>query len=144
REVVGEAVGGVAAAQPDAIAHRPLRVGVDDESLEAAPGEGGAEVHGGGRLADAPLLAHDGENVPHAQRSCSWEGVDGADSPASPVSPSPGCPASGAARSCSSVVRACRIHRSASAPLGGAARKASRCCAASAASPFLSSRKASP
>ena len=43
-----------------------------------------------------------------------------------------------------SAVSACRIHRSASGPLGGRARNARRCSAACWASPRLSSRKATP
>ena len=42
-----------------------LGVEVDDEGRDAEAREAGAEVHGGGRLADAALLVRDGEDLGH-------------------------------------------------------------------------------
>src|SRR5688572_7975876 len=51
--------------QPDAVANRALRVDVDDQCLEAAPGERGGEVHRRRCLSDPSFLADDGENITH-------------------------------------------------------------------------------
>jgi hypothetical protein len=55
----------VSRAEGDAVAHGALRIEVGEERPDAAPGEGGGEVHRGRRLADAALLADDRERASH-------------------------------------------------------------------------------
>src|SRR5690349_19232447 len=114
--------------EPDAVPHRALRIDVHHERLETSACEGGGEIHRGCRLADSTFLADDREHVPHGYGSVS----------------SRAAPGSVPVRRSSRVCCACRTQRSASAPDGGCRRKASRCSMAPSASPFLSSRNASP
>jgi hypothetical protein len=51
--------------QSDTVPHRSLWIGVHEQGLAAAEGEGAREVDGGRRFADPSLLAHDGEDGPH-------------------------------------------------------------------------------
>jgi hypothetical protein len=44
-----------------------LRVEIEDQNLLADGGEGGAEVDGGGGLADATLLVGDGQDAERAR-----------------------------------------------------------------------------
>src|SRR5262245_60646406 len=56
-EELGEPAVGPRGLESQAIAHGPLRIGVDEERLHAAHGERGGEVDGRRRLAYAALLA---------------------------------------------------------------------------------------
>src|SRR5690606_32394286 len=67
-EIVGEAVGRVAASQPHAVANGALRVGVYHQRFQAAARECCGKVYGCSGLSNATLLAYDGDNVPHAHR----------------------------------------------------------------------------
>jgi hypothetical protein len=51
--------------QTDAVAHRTLRIDVDEQCLPAATRQGARQVDGGRGLPDPSLLADDGENSSH-------------------------------------------------------------------------------
>jgi hypothetical protein len=48
--------------EPDPVAHRTLRIDVDEQRLPAASRQRARQVDGGRGLADPSLLADDGEN----------------------------------------------------------------------------------
>jgi hypothetical protein len=49
----------MAARQSGAVAHRALRIDVDQESLHPPPGKRGGEIDSGGGFADSSFLAYD-------------------------------------------------------------------------------------
>ena len=55
--------------EADAAREVALRVDVDEEDALVGEGEGGAEVDGGGGLADAAFLVCDGEDSSHERVS---------------------------------------------------------------------------
>lgn len=56
-------------AQSHSVAHRALRIGIDQQGLETAACEGHGKIHRGGGLTDPTFLADDGEDAPHVQYS---------------------------------------------------------------------------
>src|ERR671924_1216827 len=65
-QIVRQPVHGMAAPEPDSIAHGALRVRVDDQRLETPTRESSSEIHRRGRFSDTPLLTNDRDDVPHA------------------------------------------------------------------------------
>ena len=65
-QIVRQAVHRMTRAKADAVPHRALRIGIDDERFQTAARECRGEVHRRCRFSDAALLADDRENFTHA------------------------------------------------------------------------------